>query len=40
MSDLNTELMSALLKNEFIDEVFRFHLEDAIENRVHRILGL
>ncbi len=30
MSDLNTELMSALLKNESIDEVFRSHLEDAM----------
>ena len=27
MSNLNTELMTALLKNESIDEVFRSHLE-------------
>ena len=30
MSELNTELMSALWKKESIDEVFRSHLEDAI----------
>ena len=30
MSELNTELMTALLKKESIDEVFRSHLEDAI----------
>ena len=32
MSDLNTELMSALLKNESIDEVFRSHLENAMND--------
>ena len=32
MSDLNTELMSALLKNESIAEVFRSHLEDAMNS--------
>ena len=32
MSDLNTELMSALLKNESIEEVFRSHLEDAMNS--------
>lgn len=32
MSDLNTELMSALLKNESIDEVFRSHLEEAMNS--------
>lgn len=30
MSELNTELMSALLKNESLDEVFRSHLETAM----------
>ena len=32
MSNLNTELMTALLKNESIDEVFRSHLEAAMNN--------
>ena len=32
MSNLNTELISALLKNESIDEVFRSHLENAMNN--------
>lgn len=32
MSELNTELLSALLKNESIDEVFRSHLEDAMND--------
>ena len=32
MSNLNTELMTALLKNESIDEVFRSHLEAAMND--------
>ena len=32
MSNLNTELMTALLKNESIDEVFRSHLEVAMND--------
>ena len=32
MSNLNTELMTALLKNESIDEVFRSHLETAMND--------
>ena len=32
MSNLNTELMTALLKNESIDEVFRSHLEKAMND--------
>ena len=32
MSELNTELMSALLKNESLDEVFRSHLETAMND--------
>ena len=34
MSNLNTELMTALLKNESIDEVFRSHL-DTSYGRLH-----
>ena len=30
MSNLNTELMTALLKNESLDEVFRNCLEEAV----------
>ena len=36
MSDLNTELMTALLKNESLDDVFRSHLEKAV-NEVLKI---
>ena len=36
MSDLNTELMTALLKNESLDDVFRAHLEKAV-NEVLKI---
>ena len=32
MSELNTELLSALSKNESINEVFRSHLENAMNN--------
>ena len=32
MSELNTELLSALSKNESINEVFRTHLENAMNN--------
>ena len=32
MSNLNTELMTSLLKNESIDEVFRSHLEAAMND--------
>ena len=32
MSELNTELMTALLKNESLDEFFRVHLEKAIND--------
>ena len=32
MSEPNTELMSALLKNESLDEVFRSHLETAMND--------
>lgn len=32
MSELNTELMTALLKNESLDEFFRSHLENAIND--------
>ena len=36
MSELNTELMTALLKNESLDDVFRSHLERAV-NEVLKI---
>ena len=36
MSELNTELMTALLKNESLDDVFRSHLETAV-NEVLKI---
>lgn len=32
MSDLNTELMKTLLNNESLDEFFRSHLEEAVNN--------
>ena len=32
MSNLNTELMTARLKNESIEEVFRSHLEAAMND--------
>ena len=41
MSNLNTELMETLLKNDSLDEFFRSHLEKAIndllQNETHRI---
>lgn len=38
MSELNTELMSALLKNESLDEVFRSHLETAMNDLLKIVL--
>ena len=32
MNELNTELMTALLKNESLDDVFRSHLETAVND--------
>lgn len=32
MNELNTELMTALLKNESLDDVFRSHLENAVND--------
>jgi len=32
MSNLNTELMTALLNNESVEEVFRSHLEEAVND--------
>lgn len=43
MSNLNTDLMTALLKNESLDEFFRLHLEEAInelfQNELTAFLG-
>lgn len=43
MTDLNTELMQALLKNESLDEFFRAHLEkavnDLLQNELTAFLG-
>lgn len=39
MSDLNTELTAALLKNESLDEFFRSHLEAAMNDLLPVILA-
>lgn len=39
MSNLNTELMTTLLKNESIDEFFRSHLEEAINELLQHELS-